>query len=72
MNQWRTLVRIVEIDSENRYWAIIPAWDVRIKVPVDLPSDIANLVILGSRLHARVNTGARNKEDLIFSGWEPR
>lgn len=72
---WRTLVRIAELDDQRQLaYVIVPPWDVRKKIPIDmdsLPSAIRNRLAPDRRFHAMVNTGADNHEDLFFESWEP-
>lgn len=71
---WRTLVRVVEADLERQFvYVIVPPWDVRQKVRVDidsLPVEIRARVEPDRRFHALVNTGAESFEDLYFCEWE--
>ena len=72
---WRTLVRVDEVNEERRLiYVIVPPWDVRQKIRVDiesLPPVLRQLVQPGRRFHALVNTGAESYEDLFFDDWEP-
>ena len=71
---WRTLVRVAELDDERKLaYVIVPPWDVRKKIPIDvdsLPSAIRDRLAPDRRFHALVNTGADNHEDLFFESWE--
>ena len=71
---WRTLVRIDEIDSDGGLaYVIVPPWDVRKKVRVDvdsMPQAVQKLIEPDRRFHAFVNTGAEHHEDLFFDHWE--
>lgn len=71
---WRTLVRVAELDDQRQLvYVIVPPWDVRKKIPIDvdsLPFAIRNRLAPGRRFHAMVNTGADSHEDLFFEAWE--
>ena len=71
---WRTLVRVDEIDKQRGIvYVIVPPWDVRKKVRVDvdsMPPKVRRLVEPDRRFHAFVNTGAESHEDLFFENWE--
>ena len=72
---WRTLVRVAELDDQRQLaYVIVPPWDVRNKIPIDmdsLPAEIRGLIEPDRRFHALVNTGADSHEDLFFESWEP-
>lgn len=71
---WRTLVRIQNVD-ENSIHVVIPAWDSVKVVPIKrsiLPENINNLVQPMVRVHAEVNIGCENEEDLKFVNWEEK
>ena len=71
---WRTLVRVAELDDQRQLaYVIVPPWDVRQKVPIDiasLPYEICERLAPDRRFHALVNTGADSHEDLFFESWE--
>ncbi len=71
---WRTLVRVNDVDPDRGdFYVVIPGWDVRAKIRLDLDSvgqDIKCLVKPGKRFHAKVNIGAQLAEDLYFDEWE--
>ncbi len=71
---WRTLVRVDDVDEDHEcFYAVVPAWSVRIRVPIYidyLPANVAKLVEPGRRFHALVNTGAEEARDLYFDEWE--
>lgn len=71
---WRTLVRVGDVDEEHKcFYAVVPAWNTRVKVRIDLdnvPENIRNLVKPDYRFHALVNTGAMDSADLFFDEWE--
>lgn len=73
---WRTLVRVEEIDDDRRcFYAVLPAWDSRKKVRIDIeiiPEEILKLLKPGKRFHAEVNTGAESHAELFFDSWEPK
>ncbi len=70
----RTLVRVVEID-DSTCQVVLPGFDgARQHIPLSrsqVPPDIWALFQPGKRLHARVNIGAADIEDLVFFSWEP-
>jgi hypothetical protein len=54
-------------------YVVVPGWDVRTKVRLDLnniPENIRNLIVPGKRFHAKVNIGAQSAHDLYFDEWE--
>lgn len=73
---WRTLVRVDHVDDGRKcFYAVVPAWDTRVKIRIDfdnLPEDIVRLAKPDHRFHALVNTGAMDSEDLYFDKWEER
>ena len=73
---WRTLVRIADVDPDHRcVYVVVPAWNVHRKVRIDndnLPREIQELVEPDVRLHALVNTGAKNHRELFFDDWEQK
>lgn len=73
---WRTLVRVEEIERDDNprfFYVIVPAWDqksgLRLRF-VDLPDHIRKVIEPGTRLHARVNIGAEDQDELYFQDWE--
>lgn len=73
---WRTLVCVDNVDEERkRFYAVVPAWSTRVKVPIDfdsLPQNIRDLVEPDQRFYALVNTGAMDPDNLFFDEWEER
>ena len=71
---WRTLVRVVEMDEDGRYfYVVVPAWSPWKKIRLyndGVPGKIRRLLKPGRRFHAQVNTGASSDEDLFFVSWE--
>ena len=71
---WRTLVRVVEVETERRYIsAVVPAWSVRqvVKVHLDsIPREFLWRLSFEERFFCKVNIGAEREEDLFFEGWE--
>lgn len=70
---YRSLVYVVDRDDRAMY-VQLPSWEQPSMV-VDLlrsgvPEDIWELARPGRRLHAEVNIGAREMEELYFKGWE--
>jgi hypothetical protein len=71
---YRALIRIVSAE-ENHIKVVIPGWSMQwsvhktVTIPKEnLPPEI--VVSVGKRLHAKVNLGAENPEDIEFSEWE--
>lgn len=73
---WRTLVRVGDVDRERKcFYAVVPAWDTRVKIRIDfdnLPENIRNLVKPDHRFHALVNIGTMDPADLYFDEWEEK
>ncbi|MBI3920225.1 MAG: hypothetical protein HY318_02310 [Armatimonadetes bacterium] len=72
---WRTLIHIHDVDDsmEGLFHVILPGWNVREKIPLwrdHLPANIQPLVQPGKWLHAQVNIGAEEYQDLYFDEWE--
>ena len=71
---WRTLVRVAEVEEEHASaYVIVPAWDVRRKIRVDIGSlseEIVDRIQPNRRFHALVNIGAESHEQLYFDEWE--
>ena len=74
---WRTLVRVVDVDAVSAVralYVVVPAWDSKreLRLVFDgLPDTIREVVLKQERLHAVVNIGAENSNDLYFDEWEP-
>jgi CheY-like chemotaxis protein len=71
---WRTLVHIYDVDRERGFVHILlPGWNphkgLRLRIQ-DFPCELQSHLREDSWLHARVNIGADNPEDLFFDGWE--
>jgi hypothetical protein len=69
---WRTLVRVVWKEPAQ-FAVVLPAWNVdeEIVLPFQcLKPEVYSQLKEGSRLHAQVNIGAENQDDLIFKDWE--
>ena len=68
-------MRVYDIDRDRGFfYVVVPGWDVRAKVRLDLDSleeEIKCLVEPGKRFHAKVNIGAQSSRDLYFDEWEP-
>lgn len=60
MNRFRTLVRVLCVDSEGP-WCIFPAWDSRCAV---LVTSIPFSVVAGQRFHCTVFLGCDIPQDL--------
>ena len=71
---WRTLVRVVEVDSERGYVSVVvPGWSVRDVVQVELvsiPAELGHRLGPDARLFCQVNLGAESENDLYLDGWE--
>ncbi len=74
---FRTLVRIEEVDLDGPIglvYIVLPGRKPKevLKLTLDnLPEDIRPLVEPGRRLHAHVNIGASQHDELYFEAWEP-
>lgn len=72
---WRALIRIDALD-EHYVHVVIPSWEPRSVVRLlgsSVPQLIMQRISSGvERLHAWVNIGAENSEDLYFRDWETR
>ena len=74
---WRTLVRVVDVDTVSTVkvlYVVVPAWDSRRELRLlfdKLPDTVRDVVPRQERLHAVVNIGAENSNDLYFDEWEP-
>lgn len=74
---WRALIRIEDVrktDGGSQFVkVVVPAWNsnevVRLSASM-IPPDIFKKLEAGSRLHAKVNLGAAENEDLFFEEWE--
>lgn len=69
---WRTLVRIDSLD-DNHLYLIIPSWNCNDVISInrsDLPENINRIIHPDMRLHAQINIGSENSNDLYFSNWE--
>lgn len=73
---WRTLVRVGDVDEDREcFYAVVPAWNTRVKIRIDLdnlPENIRNLAKPDHRFHALVNIGAMDPADLYFDEWEEK
>ncbi len=71
---WRTQVRVEEVEAERGFfYVVISGWSSREKISIsfdNLPRDFQSLVAPQKRLHAQVNVGAENPDDLYFDSWE--
>jgi hypothetical protein len=74
---WRTLIRVDDVveDGPQRHWfgAIVPAWDHSEVVRVwfdQVPPAVRDIIAPDVRLHAEVNIGAEDPEEIYFSNWE--
>lgn len=72
---WRTQVLIRTIDvRRGRFYVELPGWLSDEPIMLDLNVLTGEQIIAalrnGGRLHARVNTGAENAHDLVFTDWE--
>ena len=70
----RTLVRIIEVNDLDCK-VVLPGFDgAREHISLlrdQIPPDIWNLFEPDKRCHAKVNLGAEQSKDLVFSDWEP-
>ena len=70
---WRTLAHVQHI-SPVWIWVDVPGWhnprwvfmlDVRV-----IPKEIRDRLRNDDRLHVKVNVGAEDPGDIVFTGWE--
>lgn len=73
---WRTLVRVEDVENEDKprfFFIVVPAWDPKEVVRVrfaDVPSALRETIRPSKRLHAHINIGAEDQEELYFRKWE--
>ena len=71
---WRSLVRVDSFDTYSGIvFVIVPAWSSSKKIGIkisSIPEEIFPKLLEGSRLHAMVNIGTEQIEDLHFKNWE--
>jgi hypothetical protein len=73
---WRTLVRVVEVDSDSSdktFCVVLPAWNSSeiIRLPLNLlPAELCSHIQVGNRFFAQVNIGAYDQNDLYFDGFD--
>jgi CheY-like chemotaxis protein len=71
---WRTLVHVYDVDRDRGFVHIfLPGWDphkgLRLRIQ-DIPENLRSHLREDGWLHAHVNIGAENPEDLFFERWE--
>jgi len=71
---WRALVHVYDVDRDRGFAHIfLPGWDphkgLRLRIK-DIPEDLWPNLREDAWLHAHVNIGAENREDLFFERWE--
>jgi hypothetical protein len=72
--KWRTLLRVTCIKEDSVDFIVHGwvGWEAPVTVPLDkIPEHIKDKLVVGHRLHAKVNTGADCAEQLVFDSWEP-
>ncbi len=72
---WRTLVHVYDVDPDRGFFHIfVPGWDphrgLRLRIEDVKPEAVRSHLREDSWLHAHVNIGAENHEDLFFENWE--
>jgi hypothetical protein len=72
---WRTQVRIEDMETEQGHLfinVVVPAWSAKVvRLPASaVPPEVVAKLKPGFRLHANVNLGADNYEELFFEKWE--
>lgn len=77
---YRVLVRVEKVDSHPypSLLAVVPGWNHRIQLRIDLdslPVGMQDLFLLEAkefpvRVHARMNLAEQNPEKLVFRDWE--
>lgn len=72
MKFWRTLIRVCKVDESNFYVAIPGrGYDEMVCINLDsIPNEIRNMIEPNKRLHAQVNIGVEDANELIFRDWE--
>ena len=71
---WRTLIHVCDVDRQRGFFHFfVPGWNphkgLRLRIR-DIPRDVQPHLHDDSWLHAHVNIGAENHEDLFFERWE--
>jgi hypothetical protein len=73
---WRTLVRVEEIDEDNRsIYIVLPAWSFEVvRLPLNyVPDEILQTHKSGeTRFYAKANIGADTMDDLYLFDWETK
>jgi hypothetical protein len=64
----RTLIRVTRVFPDE-IRVVIPGWDIHQDVGIE-PRALPRTVVVGDRLHAKVNLDARFPHQLIFEDWE--
>jgi hypothetical protein len=73
---WRALIRVEDVrgtQGTSFVYVIIPSWNTKevVRLPHDVfPEELIPRLRTGARIHARVNLGAENHEELFFEDWE--
>jgi hypothetical protein len=71
---WRTQIEVVDIDEDCKYaWVIVMGRSADERTSIfmnELPEDIQIGLNKGRMLHAKVNVGAKSREELYFDDWE--
>jgi hypothetical protein len=73
---WRALIRVEDVRSTQGVpfiYVIVPSWNAQevVRLPNDVfPEELIPLIKPGVRVHAKVNLGAENQEQLFFEEWE--
>jgi hypothetical protein len=72
MNKYRTLLRVIEIES-NAIQVIVPAWDSERNVCIfssNIPLNILKNLKIGTRFYGKAELGVENSYDLNISDFE--
>ena len=70
---WRTLIRIDDIKDGKNLYIIIPGWNSRQAIGLNmnnLPEDLQKKIKPDMRLFAKVNIGNENPNELFIKDWE--
>jgi CheY-like chemotaxis protein len=73
---WRALIRVEDVRGTQGVpfvYVIIPSWNTQevVRLPNNVfPNELIPSLKPGTRIHAKVNLGAENQEQLFFEEWE--
>lgn len=71
---WRSLIRIENVsEDKNNCVIVIPGWNAKKEITIStesMPEPIRNSIESGNRIHAEVNIGVYEENELKFKNWE--